>query len=206
VQPGDQTMVSVTNLTDESKEAGVRFFADACGEPAQGRLTIEPERTGVLDEPCADNIDTYTIRARVTALGTWLKKAPVTLQILNDSGQTLGHVAAGTAGISGTGHGSMMHVASEHGVRVLATNLGKTTASFTITLVDQSGGVAASMTISNLAPGATGVATSVEPDDPDVRAVVTGPTDTKYLARAELFEEASGRTILADTIDGNHAQ
>ncbi len=204
-----ESRVSITNLTAGSRQVEVKFLDETGALVRQQRLTIEsgdsgqaPFSFGTSDE------NTGSIRARVTASGTWLRTAPVSMSLLEGAdGPTQSFVTGETPAVAFSGEdlwinnatGPIVHVVPEHAVRIGVTNLGKSSVTFSTGLIGTTyggDGPEAVTTLPNLAPGATAWATFPSSATADVRPAVDGPDGSRALVTAELFDEATGRTVV----------
>ncbi len=211
-----ESVVSITNLTDGSRQVEVKFFDETGAVVGQQRLTIGPGDSGQATHGYACDseggssgspIPRCAVRARVTSSGSWLASAPISMQGINSSAGSVPLVTeiAFPALFSGedlwtvSATSPIVHVVPEHALRIAVTNLGKSPTTFSGGLIGTTyggDGPTDVMPISNLGPGVTGWATfPSSATATDVRPAVTGPKGSRALVTAELFDEATGETL-----------
>ncbi len=207
-----ESVVSITNVTDGSRQVEVKLY-DAAGIVVdQERLSVGPGDSGQSSFSWGAS-NTGTVRARVTASGTWLRGSPVSMSLLDgDGGPTQSFVTGETPAVAFSGEdlwtvyatGPIVHVVPEHALRIGVTNLGRSSAAFSTGLIGTTyGGDGPSVvtTLPNLAPGTTAWATFPSSATADVRPAVDGPDGSRALVTAELFEEATGEVVTTVILD-----
>lgn len=191
IEQGETAVVSVTNPTADSARAKVQIYDQQGDLLKQKRPLIEPGHTAFVSRLMEEE-GIFYFWAQVT-LPNGSKAWPMALQTF-DENEPLGVVSVHSLRGGGSVTSAMVRLGPNQDVRVLVTNLGGSSAQFSVYARGPAGNQLGFNTLSN-ASKATKATTFDNVSGIPVRAAVEGPANTKFLARVEIFDVSTGQTL-----------